>query len=124
MRDFLARSPTVTIWGNGTLRREFLYVDDLAEAVVHLMNTYDSDQIINVGCGEDLSIRELAELIASVVGYPGALAFDATKPDGTPRKLLDVTRLKALGWRPTVSLRAGIEATYQSFLAQVTGVSG
>jgi GDP-L-fucose synthase len=116
----IARAPAVTIWGSGTPRREFLYVDDLAEAVVHLMNTYDSEHIINIGCGEDLTIRELAHLIASVVGYTGGLVFDAAKPDGTPRKLLDVTRLKALGWQPTVSLRAGIEATYGWFRTQIT----
>ena len=102
----------VVVWGTGTPRREFLYVDDLAKAIVHLMRTYEGEQLVNVGCGSDVTIRELAELVAEVVGYPGRIAFDATKPDGTPRKLLDTSRATALGWRPTVSLRDGIAATY------------
>lgn len=107
---------SVTVWGTGTPRREFLHVDDLAAAVVHLMRTYDSPELVNIGCGSDVSIRELAELVASIVGYAGRLEFDSTKPDGTPRKLLDVTRLSGLGWRPSIELRDGVAATYAWYL--------
>ena len=103
---------SVEVWGSGTPRREFLHVDDLADACVFLMNTYSSADIVNVGWGEDVSILELAELIKDVVGFKGELVFDASKPDGTPRKLLDTSRLTALGWQPSTSLRAGVEATY------------
>lgn len=106
----------VTVWGSGTPRREFLHSEDLASACRFLLEKYDSPEIINVGCGEDVTIRELAELICEVVGFEGALAFDATKPDGTPRKLLDVTKIKALGWSPQVSLRDGITRTYRWYL--------
>ena len=102
----------LTVWGTGTPRREFLHVDDLADAVVFALENYDSDQFINVGCGEDITIRELAELVRSAVGYNGHLIFDSTKPDGTPRKLLDVSRISALGWRPRITLKMGIERTY------------
>jgi GDP-L-fucose synthase len=105
----------VAIWGTGTPRREFLHVDDLADAVLHLLQTYDAEPIVNIGWGEDVSIRELAELIVSVIGYRGALTFDPSKPDGTPRKLLDVTRLTELGWRPKIALKSGIERTYAWF---------
>ena len=111
-----ANAPTVTLWGSGTPRREFLHVDDLASAVVTLLSSYDGDAPVNVGVGEDVSILQLAQLVASVVGYDGAIALDPSKPDGTPRKLLDVTRLKALGWAPAVSLREGIDSTYRWFL--------
>ena len=107
--------PTLTIWGSGAPRREFLHVDDLAGAVVFLLETYDAEPIVNVGWGEDVTIRELGETIASVTGYQGRLTFDPSKPDGTPRKLLDTTRLTALGWTPTIRLRAGIERTYAWF---------
>jgi len=108
--------PTVTIWGTGSPQREFLHVDDLADACLFLMRAYDEEPHINVGTGEDLSIAELAELVREVV-YPEAeLVFDASKPDGTPRKLLDVSRLHALGWRHTMGLREGIGSTYQWFL--------
>jgi GDP-L-fucose synthase len=107
------------VWGSGTPRREFLHVDDLASACLFLLEKYDSPEIINVGCGEDISIRELAELICAVVGFEGQLAWDDTKPDGTPRKLLDVTRLQNLGWRPTIPLRDGIVQTYEWFLKNV-----
>ncbi len=110
---------SVTIWGSGTPRREFLHVDDLADAIVYLLERYDGEDIVNVGWGEDLTIRELAELIGSIVGFEGHLAFDFTKPDGTPRKLLDVTRLSSLGWHARTSLRAGIEQTYAWFLSHV-----
>jgi len=107
------------VWGSGTPRREFLHVDDLASACLFLLEKYDSSEIINVGCGEDISIRELAELICDIVGFEGQLAWDDTKPDGTPRKLLDVTRLQNLGWRPTIPLRDGIAQTYEWFLKNV-----
>jgi GDP-L-fucose synthase len=104
------------VWGSGKPRREFLHVGDLASACLLLLEKYDSPEIINVGCGEDISIRELAELICEVVGFDGDLAWDTTKPDGTPRKLLDVTKLRALGWKPSISLRDGIARTYEWFL--------
>ena len=105
------------VWGSGKPRREFLHVDDLASACLLLLDKYESPEIINVGCGEDISIRELAELICDVVGFNGELAWDTTKPDGTPRKLLDVTRVRALGWQPETLLREGIARTYEWFLA-------
>jgi len=105
------------VWGSGKPRREFLHVDDLASACLLLLEKYDSPEIINVGCGEDISIRELAELICDIVGFDGQLSWDATKPDGTPRKLLDVTKLRALGWKPSTPLREGITQTYEWFLA-------
>ena len=109
-------SKEVTVWGSGTPRREFLYVDDLADALCFLMERYDSPEIINVGCGEDVTISELATLIADVVGFRGGLVFDRTKPDGTPRKLLDVGKMTALGWQPRTQLRDGIHATYNWYL--------
>jgi GDP-L-fucose synthase len=105
----------VVVWGSGKVRREFLYVDDLAEACHFLLQTEDPPDWINVGSGIDLTIRELAELVREVVGFDGDLAFDATKPDGTPRKLLDVSRMSDLGWRATTALREGLESTYQAF---------
>ncbi len=109
----------LVVWGSGTPRREFLHVDDLASACLFLLEKYDSPEIINVGCGEDISIHELAELICDIVGFEGELAWDKTKPDGTPRKLLDVTKLQSLGWRPTIPLRDGISQTYEWFLKNV-----
>src|SRR5216117_2528665 len=103
------------VWGTGKPRREFLHVDDLASACLLLLEKYDSQDIINVGCGEDISIRELAELICDVVGFHGDLAWDTTKPDGTPRKLLDVTKLRDLGWKPAIPLREGIARMYEWF---------
>ena len=108
---------TVTVWGTGSPRREFLHVDDCADACLFLIHNYESGELINVGWGQDVSIRELAQLIAEVIGYGGRFEFDASKPDGTPRKLLDVSRIQALGWRPKLSLRAGIEQTYAWFLS-------
>ncbi len=105
------------VWGTGKPRREFLHVDDLASACVLILEKYDSPEIINLGCGEDISIRELAELICDVVGFNGELAWDTTKPDGTPRRLLDVTKLRALGWKPAIPLRDGIARTYEWFRA-------
>ncbi|MDP2992964.1 MAG: GDP-L-fucose synthase [Deltaproteobacteria bacterium] len=118
-----ALSPVVTIWGTGTPRREFLHVDDLADAGVFLMNLPDSDflsvlspspsvpPLVNIGCGEDITIRELAELVAKIVGFKGELVFDTSRPDGTPQKLLDVSKLRELGWQPKISLREGIRQT-------------
>jgi len=110
---------SVTIWGTGTPRREFLHVDDLADALLHLLLHYDGEEIVNIGCGEDVTIRELAELIGSIVGFQGRQLYDSAKPDGTPRKLLDVARLARLGWRPRIGLRAGIEQTYAWFVKHV-----
>jgi GDP-L-fucose synthase len=104
------------VWGTGRPLREFLHVDDLADACVFLMQGYDSEELINVGWGEDISIRDLALLIRDVVGYTGDIEFDASKPDGTPRKLLDVARLRSRGWAPRISLHAGIESAYRWFL--------
>jgi GDP-L-fucose synthase len=111
-----AGASEVTVWGTGQPRREFLHVDDLADAVVYLMQHYDEEEIVNVGVGEDITIRELAEMIASTVGFSGDLRFDTSKPDGTPRKLLDVGRLFALGWRPQISLAEGLRQTYAWYL--------
>jgi GDP-L-fucose synthase len=111
---------SLTVWGTGTPRREFLHVDDLAGAVIYLLNTYDGEPIVNIGWGEDVTIRELAELVASVAGFRGRLEFDSSKPDGTPRKLLDTSRLTALGWTPKIKLKAGIESTYAWFKDHAT----
>lgn len=113
-------APEVIIWGTGTPLREFLHVDDLADACLHLMLHYNDKQFINVGCGIDLSIKDLALLIKKIVGYEGALAFDTSKPDGTPRKLMDVSKLNAMGWTPSISLEEGIREVYEShFLASL-----
>ena len=111
---------SVTVWGTGAPRREFLHVDDLADAILYLLDVYDAEPIVNIGWGEDLTIRELAELVMSVIDYKGRLIFDASKPDGTPRKLLDVTRLTGLGWRPKIPLKLGIESTYTWFREHLT----
>jgi GDP-L-fucose synthase len=108
----------VIIWGTGSPRREFLHVDDLADASVFLMLNYDSGDIVNVGVGEDVSIRELAEMVQRVTGFEGQLAFDASKPDGTPRKLLDVSKIRALGWTPSIPLERGISETYEWYRSQ------
>jgi GDP-L-fucose synthase len=109
----------VTVWGTGTPRREFLHVDDLARACLFLLENYDAPEPINVGVGSDLSIRELAEMVADIVGYQGRLEFDTSKPDGTPRKLLDVSKLHGLGWREEIDLREGLEQTYAWYLEQL-----
>ena len=106
---------SVTVWGTGAPRREFLHVDDLADAVVYLLHSYDAEPIVNIGWGQDVTIRELAELVMSAIGYSGRLIFDSTKPDGTPRKLLDVSRLTDLGWQAKIPLKNGIERTYAWF---------
>jgi GDP-L-fucose synthase len=115
----LRDDPSVTAWGTGTPRREFLHVFDLADAIVLLLERYDEEQIINVGCGEDVSIRELCETVRSVTQYRGRLEFDSTKPDGAPRKLLDVSRVFALGWRPRIPLHSGIQQVYDWYRANV-----
>ncbi|MFH7243986.1 MAG: GDP-L-fucose synthase family protein [Spirulina sp.] len=121
MRKFheakLENQPTVTVWGTGTPLREFLYVDDLADALVFLMNTYNQVDFVNVGTGQEVSIKELALTLKAVVGYEGDLVFDTTKPDGTPRKLLDVSRLEAAGWQAKTDLKTGIEQTYAWFVS-------
>jgi GDP-L-fucose synthase len=119
----LGGSPEVEIWGSGTPRREFLYVDYLADACVFLLKRYSGHEHINVGTGTDLTIRELAETIARVVGYRGGFVYDGSKPDGTPRKLLDVSRLSALGWRAATSLEAGLKQSYDWFIANRRAVA-
>lgn len=128
-------SDKVVLWGTGTPRREFLHSDDAADACIFLMNLSDDEvdgmlgdkgahAVINVGCGQDLTIRELSELVASVVDFRGQIVFDTSKPDGTPRKLLDISRLSALGWSPKISLREGLAMTYEGFLAKYELTSG
>jgi GDP-L-fucose synthase len=112
-----ADAESVTVWGSGRPLREFLHVDDCAEACLFLMQHYDGEQIVNIGVGEDLSILALAELIKQVVGFEGAVVFDSTKPDGTPRKLVDTTKINGLGWRARIGLEEGIRATYRWFCA-------
>lgn len=107
---------SVMVWGSGNPRREFLHADDLADACLFLLETYNSPEILNIGCGEDVSIRELAETICEVLGFEGELVFDSSKPDGTPRKLLDVSRMTSLGWKPKIPLREGIRSAYAWYL--------
>ncbi|WP_291710584.1 GDP-L-fucose synthase [Bradyrhizobium sp.] len=108
----------VVVWGTGTPRREFLYVDDMADACVHLMKVYSDAELINIGTGEDITIAEFARVVAAVVGYAGAIGFDTSRPDGTPRKLLDVGRIDRLGWRAKTSLEDGIRLAYQAYLSE------
>lgn len=110
-----SRSPQVEVWGTGTPRREFLHSDDLAEACLYLMEHYEDNEIINIGVGKDIAIRELAELIKELVGYEGDIVFNASIPDGTPRKLVDVTKINQLGWKAGISLEEGLRAVYSSF---------
>jgi GDP-L-fucose synthase len=112
----VAKAPTVTVWGTGTPRREFLYVDDFADACVFLLKTYSGSQFVNLGCGEDTSIADFAAIVADVIGYQGKINFDASLPDGTPRKLLDVSKLSSFGWAPKVSLRKGLQRAYSDML--------
>ncbi|MCM3670893.1 GDP-L-fucose synthase [Mesobacillus maritimus] len=117
-------APFVEVWGTGSPKREFLYSDDLADACVYLMDTYSGNEIVNIGVGEDITIRELAEKVKETVGYTGNIQFDTTKPDGTPRKLVDVTRLNSLGWKASTSLDEGLKKAYQWFLEnEVTNVN-
>jgi GDP-L-fucose synthase len=108
----------VVVWGTGTPRREFLYVDDLADACIHLMKNYSSDELVNIGTGEDITIAEFARVVAATVGYKGEISFDRSRPDGTPRKLLDVSRLAKMGWRARTSLEDGIRLAYRAFLSE------
>jgi GDP-L-fucose synthase len=112
----VAGSPSVTLWGSGSPLREFLHTDDLARAVLHLLNHYDDGAPINIGWGKDIPIKELGALIAGVVGYTGSIEWDTSKPDGTPRKLLDISRIETLGWQPRIELREGITSTYEWYL--------
>jgi len=111
-------SSEVVVWGTGTPRREFLYVDDLADACIHLMKTYSSDELVNIGTGKDITIAEFARVVAEVVGYRGAISYDPARPDGTPQKLLDVSRLAKLGWRARTSLADGLKLAYQAYLRE------
>jgi GDP-L-fucose synthase len=108
----------VAVWGTGTPRREFLYVDDMADACIHLMKTYSNAELVNIGTGEDITIAEFARVVAAVVGYTGQISFDPSRPDGTPRKLLDVSRLEKLGWRARTPLEDGIRLAYQAYLSE------
>ena len=108
----------VVVWGTGTPRREFLYVDDMADACIHLMKTYSDHELVNIGTGQDITIAEFARVVAATVGYTGGISFDASRPDGTPRKLLDVGRLTGLGWRARTSLIDGIKLAYQAYLTE------
>jgi GDP-L-fucose synthase len=110
--------PDVVVWGTGTPRREFLYVDDMADACVHLMKVYSEAELINIGTGEDITIAEFARVVARVVGFNGTISYDPSRPDGTPRKLLDVGRLDKLGWRAKTSLQDGIRLAYQAYLSE------
>jgi GDP-L-fucose synthase len=112
----LAGAAEVTVWGTGTPRREFLHVDDLADGCLFLLQNYEGSDFVNLGCGEDVTIRELAELVCETVGFEGELVFDTSKPDGTPRKLLDMEKMFSLGWRPKITLRDGVRQTYNWFL--------
>jgi GDP-L-fucose synthase len=114
----LSGVPDVVVWGTGTPRREFLYVDDLADACVHLMKSYSAMELVNIGTGEDISIAEFARVVAGVIGYTGTISFDPSRPDGTPRKLLDVSRLAKLGWRARTSLEDGIRLAYRAYLSE------
>ena len=115
----LSAAKNVVVWGTGTPRREFLYVDDLADACIHLMKTYSSPELVNIGTGEDITIAEFARVVAATVGFRGEISFDPSRPDGTPRKLLGVSRLATLGWRASISLEDGIKLAYQAFLSEM-----
>jgi GDP-L-fucose synthase len=112
-------TPSVSVWGTGRALREFLHVDDLADASVFLMKNYDDGEIVNVGSGEEVSIKALAEMIQKVIGYRGIIDWDQTKPDGTPRKLLDCSKIHKMGWKPTHTLESGIRTTYEWFLSHL-----
>jgi GDP-L-fucose synthase len=114
----LAGLPNVVVWGTGTPRREFLYVDDMADACVHLMKTYSGMEMVNIGTREDISIADFARVVAATVGYGGSISYDTSRPDGTPQKLLDVSRLASLGWRAQTSLEDGIRLAYQAYLSE------
>jgi GDP-L-fucose synthase len=111
-------SPGVAVWGTGTPRREFLYVDDMADACVHLMKTYSAAEMVNIGTGEDITIADFARVVAATVDYKGTISYDTSRPDGTPQKLLDVSRLAKLGWRARTSLEDGIRLAYRAYLSE------
>ncbi|WP_275945473.1 GDP-L-fucose synthase [Bradyrhizobium sp. BRP22] len=115
----MSGAKNVVVWGTGTPRREFLYVDDLADACIHLMKVYSDEGLVNIGTGKDITIAEFARVVAATIGYDGAIGYDAGRPDGTPRKLLDVSRLAALGWRAKTSLEDGIKLAYQAYLSEI-----
>lgn len=115
----VSQSPNVTLWGTGSPRREFLHVDDLAQACLHLLKIYDDPAPINIGWGQDVTIKELAEIVSNTIGYEGEIVWDTTRPDGTPRKLLNTERIQALGWSPQIKLADGIKSTYEWFIANV-----
>jgi len=117
--DAKIKNEAVLLWGDGTAKREFLHVDDLADAIDFLIDNYDSDEAINIGTGKDISILELANLISEIVGYEGLIKWDASKPNGTPRKLLDTSKINSLGWNPKISLTEGITTTYEWFLGEI-----
>jgi len=117
--DAKIKNEVVKLWGDGTVKREFLHVDDLAEAIDFLIDNYDSDEAINIGVGNDLSILELANLISGIVGYKGSIKWDTSRPNGTPRKLLDTSKINSLGWRPKISLVEGVSTTYEWFLSEI-----
>jgi GDP-L-fucose synthase len=119
----IEKNPSVEVWGTGTPRREFLYSDDLADASVYLMNKYNGNQFVNIGVGKDIPIKELAEKIKGVVGYEGEIVFNTSKPDGTPRKLVDVKKLNDLGWKASISLDEGLKQAYEWFLNNVEGAT-
>jgi GDP-L-fucose synthase len=114
----MSGAKNVVVWGTGTPRREFLFVDDLAEACIHLMKIYSSGELVNIGTGEDITIAEFARLVAATIGYSGEISYDTARPDGTPRKLLDVRRLAKLGWRAKTSLEDGLKVAYQAYLSE------
>jgi GDP-L-fucose synthase len=116
----VSSASNVVVWGTGTPRREFLYVDDMADACIHVMKNYSEEELVNIGTGEDISIAEFARVVAATVGYSGSISFDSSRPDGTPRKLLDVSRLAGLGWRARTSLEDGIRLAYQAYLNEST----
>jgi GDP-L-fucose synthase len=120
----VAGAKGVAVWGTGTPRREFLYVDDLADACIHLMKTYSSGDLVNIGTGEDITIAEFARLVAATVGYSGEISYDPSRPDGTPRKLLDVGRLSKLGWRARTTLEDGLKLAYQAYLSESKQAAG
>jgi GDP-L-fucose synthase len=117
-------SSTVTLWGTGKALREFLHVDDMADACLFLLHRYDDPEIINIGVGKELTIADLADTVRSVVGFQGEIVYDATKPDGTPRKLVDVSKINSLGWRAKITLRQGIQKTYRWFLDNAESLRG
>jgi GDP-L-fucose synthase len=120
----LKNEPAVVLWGTGTALREFLHVDDMADASLFLLQHYDDGEIVNIGVGQDISIADLAGIVQEVVGYAGRIEYDSSKPDGTPRKLVDVSKIRRLGWRATIELRAGIEQTYRWFLENHAALRG